>query len=458
VVRALLTVLVLTLGATASARAAAVLDISGGGDGHGIGMSQYGAEGYALHGFSDRQILAHYFRATALGTADPHRVVRVLIGGARPSFSGASSASAGAQHVSLQPALTYSVAVDPRGRLVLSTAGRRLKPAFAAPLTVTGPAPLQVGGRGSYRGSLQYSASANGIQTVDSVGLDDYVRGVVAAEMPSSWSPAALQAQAIAARTYAITTTVAGNGFDLYDDTRSQMYGGVSAETAPTDAAVAATAGQIVTYDGQPAVTYFFASSGGFTESIQNVWAGAAAEPWLQGVPDPYDGAANDPYHSFSQQMSLAAARAKLGGLVQGDLVGIQVVRRGVSQRIIAARVIGTKGTTAVTGAQLAAAFGLNTTLVRFAAITTQPWTSGLSGAVRPAPAHARVIVQAQVAGAWRPVGAATVRGNGSFSVSVLAAGRYRITLGALRGPSVAFAPGRSAALVSAERHIQRQS
>ena len=81
-----------------------------------------------------------------------------------------------------------------------------------------------------------------------------------------------------------------------------------SAETPATDAAVAATSGQIVTYDGQPAVTYFFASSGGYTESIQNVWAGATPEPWLRGVPDPYDNAGGDPYHSWSPQMSLTAA------------------------------------------------------------------------------------------------------------------------------------------------------
>ena len=100
--------------------------------------------------------------------------------------------------------------------------------------------------------------------------------------MPSSWAAAALEAQAVAARTYAITTTVDGNGYDLYSDTRSQMYGGVSAETPSTDAAVAATSGQVVTYDGKPVVTYFFASSGGHTESIQNVWAGATPEPWLR--------------------------------------------------------------------------------------------------------------------------------------------------------------------------------
>src|SRR5438270_657734 len=85
-----------------------------------------------------------------------------------------------------------------------------------AALTVSGPAPIQVVGHGTYRGSLQFSpASGGGVQTVNAVGLDDYVRGVVAAEMPAGWAPAALQAQAIAARTYAITTSVGGPGYDL---------------------------------------------------------------------------------------------------------------------------------------------------------------------------------------------------------------------------------------------------
>ena len=87
---------------------------------------------------------------------------------------------------------------------------------------------------------------------MEAVGLDDYVRGVISAEMPSGWSPQALDVQAVAARTYAITTDVSGSNFDLYPDTRSQMYRGVAAETPSTDAAVAATRGQVVTYAGRP--------------------------------------------------------------------------------------------------------------------------------------------------------------------------------------------------------------
>jgi stage II sporulation protein D len=336
--------------------------IDGGGDGHGVGMSQYGAEGYALHGASAAQILAHYYQGTALGDVNPAQPIRVLIGTGRASFSGATRAGS----ARLSAAGTYTVTASAVGVRVLAASGRTVATVSGA-LTVTGPGPLTTAGR-RYRGALRFTATPTGrVQTVDVVGLDDYVRGVVAEEMEASWAPAALEAQAIAARTYALTTTVDGDGYSLYDDTRSQMYGGATAETAPTNAAVAATSGEVVTYGGTPVTTYFFASSGGETESIQNVWPGASPEPWLVGVPDPYDGAAGDPYHRWTVTMSVAAATRKLGSLVHGRLERIVVTQHGVSPRVITARVIGTGGATSATGGQLAQSFGLLSTDARFA-------------------------------------------------------------------------------------------
>src|SRR5437588_12105622 len=106
--------------------------------------------------------------------------------------------------------------------------------------------------------------------------LERYVRGVVSAEMPSSWPAAALEAQAVASRTYALTAHAGGSRFDVYSDTRSQVYRGAAAETPQTNAAVAATAGQIVVYAGRPAATYFFAGSGGMTENVENGFPGSA--------------------------------------------------------------------------------------------------------------------------------------------------------------------------------------
>jgi stage II sporulation protein D len=431
--RTLLAAVLLLAGSTAAAQAASTFYIRGGGDGHGIGMSQYGAYGYALHGADYKAILAHYYQGTALATTNPGQTVRVLLATGRASFSGASSVSGSATR--LTPAATYTVKAA-GAKLTITTSAGRPVGTFAAPLTVAAPGPLTVPGLGSYRGSLQFSPAAGGVQTVDAVGLDDYVRGVVAAEMPSSWATAALEAQAVAARTYAITTTVGGSGYDLYSDTRSQMYGGVKAETPSTNAAVAATGGQIVTYGGKPAVTYFFASSGGYTESIQNVWTGATPEPWLRGVPDPYDNAGHNPYHSWGSQMSLAAAARKLGRLVKGSLVGIAVTRHGVSPRIVQAQVVGTRGTTTVSGTQVQAVFGLDDTWASFTSITTTDPSGKLSGTLFPVPAGGSVTVQSQTAGAWRTVGHAPVSANGAYSTQV-PSGRYRVVDGGLDGPVV---------------------
>ncbi|HVR04562.1 MAG TPA: SpoIID/LytB domain-containing protein [Solirubrobacteraceae bacterium] len=208
---------------------------------------------------------------------------------------------------------------------------------------------------------------------VKRISLETYVRGVVGAEMPGDWPAAALEAQAVASRTYALTDHAGGARFDVYSDTRSQVYLGARAQTAQTDAAVAATAGQIVTYAGKPAITYFFASSGGATEAVQNGFPGAAPEPWLVGVPDPYD---QGPLHSWSLSMSFAVAARRLSGLYRGAFRGIEVLRRGYSPRIVAAKVLGSRGDGEVTGPELANRLGLYSSWAYFsvrAAGGTQP-------------------------------------------------------------------------------------
>jgi stage II sporulation protein D len=217
---------------------------------------------------------------------------------------------------------------------------------------------------------LVFWPSGHGIETVNAVDLEDYVRGVVPAEMPSKWPAQALEAQADAARTFAITASPVNPHYMLYPDTRSQMYAGIGAETPTSDAAVAATQGQVVTYDDKPVETYFFASSGGHTESVQNEWPGATPEPWLVGVPDPFDSAGSNPYYHWTVHLSLAAATAKLHGLVKGSLIGIRVSTRGASPRVLDAQVVGTAGTTTVTGLKLQRQFNLMSTLMNFATIT----------------------------------------------------------------------------------------
>jgi stage II sporulation protein D len=226
---------------------------------------------------------------------------------------------------------------------------------------------------------------------VETLPLERYVRGVVAAEMPASWPLAALEAQAVASRTYAITADAGGARFNVYSDTRSQMYLGKAAETAATNGAIAATAGQVVTYAGKPAITYFFAASGGHTENVQDAFPGAAAQPWLVGVADPYD---QGPGHSWKESLSFTAADRRLGGLVKGAFEGIEVLTRGSSPRILSAYVLGSAGRTLSNGAELAARLGLDDTWAYFSvkrgtSVVSEPDRSGSSAPANPSPAPA---------------------------------------------------------------------
>jgi SpoIID/LytB domain protein len=226
---------------------------------------------------------------------------------------------------------------------------------------------------------------------VQKIALETYVRGVVSAEVSSSWPLAALEAQAVASRTYALTAHAGGPKFDVYADTRSQVYRGVAAQTPQTDAAVAATAGQIVSYQGRPAITFFFASSGGLTESVENSFIGTEPSPWLRGVSDPYE---KGDLHTWRTALSFTAAASRLHGLVRGSFKGIEVLRRGFSPRILTANVLGSGGRTVISGPQLAARLGLYSTWAYFSArsgqsVKAMPDHSGWTGLSSPAPASA---------------------------------------------------------------------
>jgi stage II sporulation protein D len=441
------------------------LVIRGAGFGHGVGMSQYGALGMARAGWDHRRILAHYYTGTALGTVDPGRPVRVLLGGRGgvTRFTGASAAGDRA----LKPGSTYGARARADGRVdLLSSTGRRLK-ALPAPLRLTGPVPVAIEGRGAYRGTLELHPGGGGLDVVNTVGLDDYVRGVVSRESPASWPAEALEAQAVAARTYAITTVKGVSpAWDHYADTRSQVYGGVGAETPTTDAAVAATAGQVVTHGGRPVVTYFFSTSGGRTEDVENS-LGGTPQPWLRSVQDPHD--AVSPRHRWKpQRLTLTQAERKLRGLVKGRLRGIEVVRRGRSPRIVAADVVGSGGRTRVTGATLRLRFGLYDTWAYFTAITAdeRPPAEGEAtpppqqldptgganatparlSAVRPRGVIAgrvvgvrsgtAVVVQRRRDGRWQDADLGRVR-DGRYRVAVRHRGLYRVQVGSVTGPVV---------------------
>src|SRR5437868_707706 len=263
---------------------------SGHGWGHGIGMSQYGAWGYALHGYGYQQILSHYYPGTTLGSTTT-TTVRVLLADRRKSLKLSSTApftvtdGNGVAHTLPAGSVSFGAALN------IGAAG-----ALPAPLTFTASSGAAMTLTRPYRGQIQVDVVNGRLRAIDLVGLEDYLYGVVHAEMPSAWSPPALQAQAVAARSYALATRKVAAPFDVYADTRSQVYLGISRETAATTAAVDATKGQVVMFAGKVASTFFFSSSGGETESISDGW-GVAPVPYLVAVPDPYD--VLSPYHNW---------------------------------------------------------------------------------------------------------------------------------------------------------------
>jgi len=468
--RTLLPAIVLLALSAAPAQAASRLTVRGAGFGHGVGMSQYGALGFAQHGASYRDILAHYYTGTAIAKLSAPSEVRILLqSGSSIRVRGVASV-VGAK--ALDPAATYRAVSGGPGVVALRSADGKEVGRWQAPLRLQGAAGQftllgrQANGvrNGAYRGVLEVSPAPSGLMAVNALDLESYIRGVVPAESPAAWPVEALKAQAVAARTYALTTRKPVTGFDHYADTRSQVYDGISVERPATDAAIAATAGEVVTYGGKPVATYFFSTSGGRTENVENSFLGSPAQPWLRSVDDPYDDVS--PKHRWGPyRWSYTAVKRKLGSLVKGRFRSIRVMKRGASPRVVSATITGTGGTTTVSGPQLRSRLGLLDSWIYFNATSTNvapppsapdpgETTTGrgiaprgltsnvraraeLRGRVSPRPADGWVRVQRRVAGAWVDVVQAQVGKGGRYAARVAQAGAYRVVSGEDPGPTV---------------------
>jgi stage II sporulation protein D len=285
---------------SAPAGSGALLVFTGHGWGHGVGMSQYGAYGYALHGWDYKQIVAHYYPGTKLGTA-PTSAIRVLLADKKKTLKISSTVPF---TVTDGAGTTHSL---PAGPLTLDAGLAVNGQPLTAPLTfAAGTGGSLTLGR-AYRGQIEVDVVDGTLRAIDIVSLEQYLYGVVPSEMPSTWSAEALKAQALAARSYALATRQVAAPFDVYSDTRSQMYLGISQETPATTSAVDATKGQVVLFGRKIATTFFFSTSGGETASSLDVWG--TALPYLVPVADPYD--AISPFHDWGPVPVTAAQLAK---------------------------------------------------------------------------------------------------------------------------------------------------
>ena len=415
--------------ATTAAAAKPTFFISGRGWGHGIGMSQWGAYGFAQRGTTYDRILAHYYRGTVLGRAPVARV-RVLLGEGKKSVAVSSDAPFSVRDatgtVYQLDAGAYATGPGLRLKVDPSADPRPLQ----GPLVfIPGSAHLKYGGK-EYRGQIQLNVGSARLQVVNNVGLEAYLYGVVPREVPSGWPAEALKAQAVVARSYALAVRKTG-AYDLYADTRSQVYGGVAAEKPSTSAAVDATAGQVLLFEGKVATTFFFSTSGGRTASIEHVWRNGASTPYLTSVPDPYDNAS--PHHSWGP-FAFTAAKLNKTFKIPGGVIDVRVAVNP-SQRADTVTFVGAKGEVTTSADAVRTKLGLRSTWFRFGVLSLQP-PSGpleygkavrLNGIVRGS--SEATLQQRASAQIWEPASRLTPGPDGAVAVNVrpLVSTDYRI-------------------------------
>jgi stage II sporulation protein D len=386
--------------------------LDGRGWGHGVGMSQWGAEGYARHGFGYRQILAHYYPHTHIGVATP-RDVRVLLLESKSAFRVGSSA----------PFLV----VDAKGRKLHLRAGAVVvnrkfvlrRKHLRQPLRFeAGAQPLRVAGA-AYRGSVVVKAKDDGLIAVNVLPLDRYLRGVVPWEVPKGWRSETYRAQAVAARSYTLATLHPMKDFDLYPDQRSQMYGGVDAERDATNLAIGSTAGQVLVWRDRIIPAFYFSTSGGKTSSVHDAWPKAKQVPYLVSVNDPYDYLS--PHHVWPT-VTLTAARVAHVLHLRG-VTDMQVVENS-SGRAAAVRIKTAHGWKHVAGQVMRKKFKLGSTdfgvnvmrldvptsrVVFGTRVRVAGWLRGLG----------RARLEALKGDTWTPVRQIRPSRSGRFSVSL---------------------------------------
>jgi stage II sporulation protein D len=378
--------------------------IKGRGWGHGVGLSQYGAYGLALKGTGYDKILAHYYPGTSLGPA-PLSKVRVLLAEGRKSVTVASQGQLrvrdgdGALH--LLPAGSYTFGPGFSIKVAGAAKPKRLKGPL---LFLPGSFPISVGR--PYRGQIQVVSQAGRLQVINILGLEAYLYGVVPSEVPTHWPAEALKAQAVVARSYALSSRKIGAAFDLYSDTRSQVYLGVEEEERPTNEAVDETAGDVLLYQGQVARTYYHSTSGGRTSAIGDAWPGSRPVPYLVSVPDPQDSLS--PHHRwgpfvFAGKKIAAAVKAR------GALIDVTTTANA-SGRVQSVTALTNLGQWTAEGTQVREALGLRSTwfnigslaLARPAKAAVFGGKVGLSGVARGLGKVA--LEERPVGGSWRPL------------------------------------------------------
>ncbi|HEV8469943.1 MAG TPA: SpoIID/LytB domain-containing protein [Candidatus Limnocylindria bacterium] len=382
----------------------------GKGWGHGIGLSQWGAQGWAEGAAGVRltgeQIVAKYFPGAHLGSQPISKPFRVLLSApstaciARTIWDVARMESEGGMRLvnDADPSVVYFDAAPSQplrfttyGSTLIATdqwSGRRVY--IGEDIVTLVPTqwwdPIYIDQKGlGYRGNVQVQVRDEGnLRVVNYVSSDDYMRGTLPGEMPGDWEMEALRAQAITARTYAAwrQATAGDRTWDVRDDTADQCYGGRSFESPRTSAAVESTPAQILTYAGKPIRALFSSAHGGISENVGclldaervgTTWKCADGWPYLAIVDDPaevaaYDARGQNPYGLWSRFVPGDVIREQIiedYGVDIGDFVSMEF-NLSPGGRPISVLVRGTGGWVDLKGDRfLRTTLGLRSSLVR---------------------------------------------------------------------------------------------
>ncbi len=419
--------------------APATLVFSGHGWGHGVGMSQYGAYGYAQHGYTYDQIVAHYYPGTDLEYS-ASKTIRVLLAGGRAGLTISSTAPF---RVTDASGISYDVAdlsLQLDSSLSVNTTSG-LVPLTGPLVFSAGSAPLVYAGR-SYRGTFNVAVVGSTLRLINYVGLEPYLYGVVPCESPHDWPADALEAQAVVARSYALVSIKPSAAFDVYADTRSQVYHGRSGEYPESTAAVDSTKGETVYYNGAVARTFFFSTSGGRTAAIQDVWPNATPEPYLVSVSDPYDDLS--PYHNWGP-VTLPSQTLAKSLKIPGPITDLTTENNG-SQRVSTATLTGAQDLTySVSGESVRAALDLRSSWFAATVLALQrpqsalPYGTSVRVSGRARGAGSPVLEIRPSGGVWQTAASLSPDDSGLFKVTIKPqlTSYYRIVDGAIQAAPV---------------------
>jgi stage II sporulation protein D len=218
---------------------------------------------------------------------------------------------------------------------------------FPEVLLIPAAGSFEVDGR-VYSGELRVRAMSDGLSLVEFVDIDGYLAGI--REVPAEWPEAALEAQAVAARTYLAWTLSRGRsgsaadyGFDICATTQCQVYAGTAAGEPRWVEAVDHTRGEVLLYEGEPAQALYSSTSGGQTEPIQDIFAGSSARPYLAGADSPDE---TSPYVTWSVAMPARAFVDVLAaaGVGVGELIAVDVTHPPRGEGVWTMEVVSSEG------------------------------------------------------------------------------------------------------------------